>query len=443
MNEYYLGIDFGTSYSKCLVRHENSGQVWPVWPGQEEPLKIDDLLFSSDLGVSEEGYRCLFGTALNLDSGRCLYNLKMALVSAVKEDWDSSWLRGMTQFNSSSSARAEIKRQVGALVCFYLASLLRHTFASIRQRQPGFKPFENSLIGVHLAIPVASAQEKKVTKAFESALTRALQIVVTKPNAVWSNSEEFIPIYKKVKGMKKFQKVCRIVPEVNAAIDSFLRSRSARPGVYFVVDVGAGTIDMSMFTYVPTSEIPIHFWAADVRDLGSAQIELRAMDLLEREALPYLRQLKVQGVLAARVIQLDTYAKAATTQIKEEVERAAIEILNVGITRYGGLDRNVKAMGIVHVGGGGNDDRYRKSVLDAKRKMTFEDGGLMNIPEPADIQWPFALQQESDNCFRRFTVAYGLAVNPAEIKDHQVHVKAPPPTVAVPERVFGNEYIEN
>jgi len=43
---------------------------------------------------------------------------------------------------------------------------------------------------------------------------------------------------------------CHAIPEIAAAVQSFISSRDAQPGVYVYFDIGGGTVDGVAFNYV-------------------------------------------------------------------------------------------------------------------------------------------------------------------------------------------------
>jgi hypothetical protein len=69
---------------------------------------------------------------------------------------------------------------------------------------------------------------------------------------------------------------CHAVPEIAAAVHSFVTSRDASPGIYIYFDIGGGTLDGAAFRFTNLfGERRINFYAGKVAPLGLAAIGAR------------------------------------------------------------------------------------------------------------------------------------------------------------------------
>jgi hypothetical protein len=102
------------------------------------------------------------------------------------------------------------------------------------------------------------------------------------------------------------------VPEIAAAVQSFVMSRQAVPGIYVYFDVGGGTIDGVAFDYVNWSgERRINFYSGKVEPLGISAIGAKLsansaeeIDALKLEALLKKCPVPIHDNFVQRVRQL-------------------------------------------------------------------------------------------------------------------------------------------
>jgi hypothetical protein len=245
---------------------------------------------------------------------------------------------------------------------------------------------------------------------------------------------------------------CSVVPEITAAVRSFVATPGAPEGVYLYLDVGAGTLDGVSFRFFRQGGRPrLRFYVGAVEHLGVSALAMRLAPIMGRSATE----------IEARLIR-----DAAAADLREALGPMAAEIRRVvaGVILAGkaiernewsdGLEEMAKAFhrrrrsthaGLVplFVGGGGSlSPFYRKVVGSTYDIHRLENAnvrryGLADIPQPQDLDMAGIPAEH----FHRFAIAYGLSVPPEELPDVELPSEqdpatprptAPPPPGVVP-----------
>jgi hypothetical protein len=212
---------------------------------------------------------------------------------------------------------------------------------------------------------------------------------------------------------------CFIYPEVSASVQSFVQSRAGRRGFYVFVDVGAGTVDASLFLY-PGPPAPVSYFSADVVPLGSSQLEIRAAATIARDAEAKLRQIKEGfGIKDEIKVRLNLALQAEANAMNAELLGALEATAGQAQLKLSDLERRhdwpeIRAL----MGGGGCVGReYQKAA-----QQCFSTWGIhpavAPLPEPNDIDWPRGFTDQTV-AFRRLAVAYGLSFARENLQGHR------------------------
>lgn len=391
-----VGLDFGTAYTKCMVRDFNYRRVMPIAfrHGCEE-----SFFLPSELGW--ENGRLIHALDGIPDGVPVLAFLKMALASAatgVRSDWLDGVVRpiGVTDSNMQLES-------VRALVVYYLVRVLRATKSSVVARWRDFGTVQGDTIFFNMAVPVSQARDKAVLGAFREVLEVAVAIANSGKGVPYSLAE-MITLVEKHRG--NTLDICDIIPEVTANVQSYVRSRGGRQGLYLFVDVGAGTIDYSVFIYYAQDGNPaLTYPHAAIEHLGSSQLEIRTFQQVQAAITRQLRLIKEEIIKSGMwSTNLADELNATRANLEQEIIRATERVIH--FTRKKINRQQFQTMQILYGGGGWSPSPYATGVKSAFDPKWGLAAVTQSLPVPGDIDWP---TNEEANLFRRFSVAYGLS----------------------------------
>ena len=278
-----VGLDFGTAFTKCMVRDFNYRRATPVTFGHNSE--------SASLIPSKLGWhagRLVHPLDGIEDAAITLSFIKMALASAAAGTV-SDWLDGVVRPLGVDNPKRQLEA-VQALVIFYIERILREVHEWIQGRWEDFGQVVGDTVYYNMAVPVAQASDATIIDAFQECLNAAVSLLRsgTKPHASLPDCIDLV-------GRHKIQQIdeCALIPEVTANVQSYIRSRGGRHGLYLFADVGAGTVDFSVFIfYDDHGDKALTYPHAAVEHLGSSQLEFRSFHSLQTNLMEKLRLVK-------------------------------------------------------------------------------------------------------------------------------------------------------
>ena len=230
---------------------------------------------------------------------------------------------------------------------------------------------------------------------------------------------------------------CHAIPEMAAAVQSFITSREAAPGIYVYFDIGGGTVDGVAFYYMNRDgERRVNFYSGKVAALGveilTARLRTAGIALPNNALMNKETSDAVQLVLApfGNCIQKLVAHIVMTAKTKD----------NPWIRRPcpPGLlpsdPSTVPPLPVFVGGGGAGSEWYRERILSTHKDFQHWNVGippykLTELPKPSDLR----MNGLGDNLFRRFAVAYGLSIPhpefglPSEFPPHPRQQSIPSP----------------
>jgi hypothetical protein len=190
---------------------------------------------------------------------------------------------------------------------------------------------------------------------------------------------------------------------------AYTQSRSSSEGLFQMIDVGAGTVDVSFFTFVRNREGPrLSNFSGLVSFCGSSRIERDACERLHYplDRVSELRG-KKEGIVSSAGNEehvLDQVRTEIGEEVSNVIHRSIIDMLpklpnrnQMGETRF------------LFVGGGNCRNPYQDHTLGKWSHLGRPNKGQVNIPFPPDLEAP----GNKAGWFQRLTVAYGLSFDPA------------------------------
>lgn len=392
-----IGVDFGTSFTKVGyqdVGAEESGIV---------TFDTTEAMIPSIVSMDRSG-RLSLGEAGTGNDGTHVRYLKMRLAGLPAGDP----LPVLHDVNLKDA------RAISALSSWFLATAIKRSRDWIRaheaERLTGRKPQWSGNVG----LPVEHCDSGTMS-GFRRVLAVAWEWA--SHDDVPSCFDELMTKYRKTASYVDLETTdCHPTPELAAAVQSFVTSREAAPGIYVYFDIGGGTVDGVAFRYVnQDGERRVNFYSGKVAALGAeiatAHLQ-RRWDHLPNDALMNGEiSDAVQETLApfGRCVQ-----KLVAHVVMTAKEKDIPWVRNPSPPGILLLDPSkVPPLPVFAGGGGAASEWYRKTILSTHEDFQHWNAGvppykLTALPRPSDL----SMNGLADSLFPRFAIAYGLAVSP-------------------------------
>lgn len=423
-----LGIDLGTSYSKVVWR-KGEDNVFPVCFGKNK-FDLADYLMPSL--VAFDGEKIATGFEAFSFPQSAISNFKMCLACESKKDGECNIGKCSLTNWKREFFPAELNGEETKFVnSVFLAKLLVWTKESIVDeltKNHGFSASVKPKWTANYAIPDTFIEQSDIAESFREVFRIAwfmTEIFVKEPNI--DNRQTLVECYLAAQDLaKEFSEIfndetlgCSPYPEVGAEVASIIMSKTSETGLYAFVDVGAGTIDASVFRYFRDgNKAERVLYAADVsRGLGAAQLEIRA-SRNSRYSPSKLKEIK-ENYQGLSKLDREKYAaeiealKSASEEITEEAIKTLKEVFRQAYEKEKNIER-WKGLKLV-LGGGGSKLRCYKeagnqafSLRESKNSLPPQ---ITILPKPGDFQ----MSGLSETEFHRFAVAYGLTYDISQL----------------------------
>ena len=290
-----IGLDFGTSYTKCVCRDINTDKAWVHIPNRTYVQELPFLIPSSLVIKNNEIFRVKDGNVCYPQGG--IYNLKHALSAVAKGN-----LEDLTLVPYKSAVRLKKTDQLPALVAtcavYLLAGILGEIRKEIRSRFKGFGSNPFDYMAVNLAIPVEDAEYSTIRKVFLKVLGESWELADELCSYPRIHLNELVSLRKEIRTTKtrSFGEACFVYPEVSANVQGFVRSRVSSPGIYLFNDTGGGTVDQSIFIFSRDGYTDsLAYLSGRVLALGSGKIEEKAAEKSGKKDAPSLEKERKRG----------------------------------------------------------------------------------------------------------------------------------------------------
>ena len=446
--EFVVGLDFGTAFTKCIIRDEQNENAHIV------PLDAGTYWLPSDVWADTSGFAIHPDGTRN--GGVRLSFLKMALVAACRNQPHD---RTLDRFRSAA-AKLHLEAQppdlVEAAVVHLLATVLRKALAFILSLRPDFGKHPQDLWSVNMAVPVAHADDAAVCSSFERCLKKA-RVLAEDGSPAGTNTNALIHATSQLDTNRPSCAHCSSYPEVSANVQSFLQSRAVREGLYLFVDVGAGTVDLSIFIYTAQNESPLAYFGAEVLPLGSSKLESRAAARLAKKlqqihalaGLNHVTGASLRPALEAAFREHKETGKEVFADIAADMKPIAQRLSDQVFGKLGFLGtarthiqphapnpkgpvtpRSWKGLHFLY-GGGGCDSLTYKDPLERYFRTCWQFiPSTSPLPRPRDLLKPESLgETDFAALVKRFTVAYGLSFHRTNLPNNRLprDITPPPP----------------
>ncbi|MFC4624280.1 hypothetical protein ACFO1V_03410 [Daeguia caeni] len=399
-----LGIDFGTSFTKVCFRDlgsEVSGTVAAGKGGKE-------ALVPSIVAIGSDGRLFLGDSVSGKRSTVIVPYLKMRLAGGPIGE-------RLPTFEGIDLNKAE---SVGALAAWFLATVIHRSQQWLAVHEADRLKNRGAAWSANVGVPVEH-YDSQALATFEEVLGVAWLWV--KDDQVPETLQQALSSY----GATQQRLVAEVtdfhaVPEIAAAVQSFVMSREAVPGIYVYFDVGGGTVDGVAFNYLNfRGERRINFYSGKIEPLGvsaigtalskgvTGEIDAVALEKLLKSCAPSTLTEFVQRIrrLVGYVIMTARQKDGRNWQ-EDAFQSADYERKFIGKLSSSRMRPLIVFMG----GGGSNSAWYRQSIESTYKAFQHHNAGvppykLVEVPRPKDFIVPKGGADE----FVRYAIAYGLS----------------------------------
>ncbi len=403
-----VGLDFGTAYTKCIVRDAMVRDPGKAYPVAFNLVGGKTYLFPSVVIRSQSQLLTARDTSLGSHT-EVVDFLKMRLVSEVDGERAAAW----RSVDSGTSVRA--------IVAWFFGQVLAEVGRECRSRWSDFGEHPEDSFFVNTCVPIAYADGSRVEGALLDSLCAA-RVTMGAAGVNAPTIEEIESALADPERLATARDWCYTYPETSANLQSYLKSRARQPGLYLFLDVGAGTVDLTFFQLMSdgSDEAPLRYYHASVLDAGSSRLELKAVQI-DSSLSPF-------EVLSFK----EGREHRASMRLKQAFERACLEIHNeVGKGVGDGVSvtesklhkdrdmqlRQMKRVQLMFAGGGFLHNPYELAARFFQKARKWDTQAPMHpLPEPDDIEWR---RQTPPIPFSRLSVAYGLSFARYELDGHR------------------------
>jgi hypothetical protein len=276
-----IGLDFGTTYTKCVFRDDVNGESWPVsfHLNGKNTYFVDSFVnlqaTPGEGGVIKSPFQGNLQRDIQGNQGTRRY-LKVRLLRAVIESPQDTVLLYDAKLNAG----------------LYLSHVLFHVMDKVNvwasARRIGFADL-NLLVQMCMPDRHSDQQEMGSTPrdvfrsvlsvAYAAALSRYREFIAS--GHVPGSPLDFAPlpsvddIRSRMDAPIAADRSCRCVSETYAISQTVLKNRSVPSGFFFIVDVGGGTVDVSLVHVQRNSSRPFVIYENEVIFQGSSVFDVK------------------------------------------------------------------------------------------------------------------------------------------------------------------------
>ncbi|MDD2732651.1 MAG: hypothetical protein PHF56_01820 [Desulfuromonadaceae bacterium] len=391
-----IGLDFGTAFAKVVIGETRTSYAVPF-----------------DLQMSGNPYLLPCVVYID-DSGRCSLQPQSDVCEAVT-DMKMKLLDGTATHQDLVSMVA------------FIALILRHTRLWLLENKSA--TYEGHYLDwyINVGVPTDSYHHEELVETYHKVVMAAWALSVVPDPVQIDVADELLSYGAKggnvlpdhYAGQRQrmiHPEALGLFPEFVAQVVGYVRSPLRKSDLHMIVDVGAGTVDISIFNvHVSDGDDLFPIFAKAVKPLGTNYLMKHRNNKLPaganiiwslQERTP--SQSELLQVLKIPMKQLNEIDNDFTKQIGTTVR----ELLKyTKESRYPGSRRWQEGVPTFLCGGGGKVEVYSEII------GRFENGNhaykirVERLPKPQRLTAP----QLPDNSYDRLSVAYGLSYNAFDI----------------------------
>ncbi len=446
-----LGLDFGTSSTKCCFKEESDGKPFHFVAHDREDQSSSPLLLPSAVAI-EDG-RMYFGfEAEHRTEARSVRSFKMCLLCQAQAESGRTasvpcnrCLREQPGFFDLDGYRLSAED----ISTLYLSALLGQALA----RVPSALSAHTDQIRVHVnsAAPLDQMSEfGPVGEYFDRVVFYAHRLAA-RAHQGWSVAEASRALAEvRIEPKPAIeQSPTRVFPETHAAITGYLLLPESEKGLYGLVDIGAGTTDVAFFWLQKDERVTkAWYYAAGSRRVGMDDVDRAMEPVLDPRAgdLRRLREALSDKQLASHSNLLDPVAR----RMHQHYAAILREAMTVDQRDWAWRHNGVAKFGLFLVGGGARCGPVtgRFEEVPAVGSQWQRPPELLSVPSGSRVSMPdgslTTLKAVADSTAASLLLlAYGLAHPRPDIppydRDRDGVPKPPTPDRGpTPEELYGH-----
>ncbi|MCY4226869.1 MAG: hypothetical protein OXF20_04080 [Gammaproteobacteria bacterium] len=431
--ELNLGIDFGTSFTKVCFRNAGTEQSEIVSFGRS----AEDALVPSIVSINSNGVLNLYGEHNETDCVDYRY-LKM-------------YLAGFPTVGGKRCQGVNLNDDavIRALCSWFLAKIIVKAKEWIKINRKDLLLGRGIHWSANVGVPVEHCDSNRI-KSFEEVFCVGWHWAES--GMLPSDLQMLMKRYEDDICTISNEKIdCHAIPELSAAIQSFVISREAQEDVYMYFDIGGGTVDGVSFNFFASDgEKNVNFYAGKVGELGVSAVSNSFGEDAD----------KVKSILTAKSateLQAKLMEFASSCELLDKKRLDLQKIVGYVIAEFRRKDP-LKVFGnpagpiqskdnrlIVFIGGGGIGSEWYKNAIDcthrefAHKSIKIPPYELRETPYPTD----FKLNGVARKDYHRFAIAYGLSIPYGEGPDTALPSKMDPVEVQKPRNPTVPNYLDS
>jgi len=398
---FVAGFDFGTSYSKVVLRDQLTGVAKAVTFGEKESGLLPSFVGVGDgilVGPESQKWELLLPYP----------KLIAADAAGRRQDFFSLYHEKLGDVHKllGTSSLEQVARL--ALIRFFLSVINAvHEFISKDADWCQFDFLVDPVV-VQIAVPTGlSIHDDNIDLFFQSALVAATRLRLNRGHSSSNSSvEELETALIQISSLEpseleNLNNRCITYPEVAAGVQAVLRHPTTPAGKYVTLDVGAGTVDLNAFYRHPAGGVngsTLDYWSCIVQPLGSARLDL-GKDHWDRAP----HEVTVNALSGTDLMKR---LNDALSKLMAEAFRYQPKAVR------GNGDSPWQRNTFAYIWGGGSSHRpYEETFLKALRDLDIGVHDINRLPHPLD-----QLCAPKDVDFGRLAVAFGLSFHKANLE---------------------------
>ncbi|ACB53668.1 hypothetical protein cce_4320 [Crocosphaera subtropica ATCC 51142] len=457
-----LGIDFGTSFTKVVVRDTSIEHSWLV-TFCEKKTSLNEALVPTKIGICPDGTLIGGLTQSEWDESVTSFAvaidfIKMRLANLdLQEEGQghlSDSLQSFDQIDLNTSENLE------NLCAYYLNKVIFKAQKWVKEDNPELVKNQNIEWSANVGVPVKYFDSKAITR-FKKVLRLAWLLGENSPQNIYNLQKRMNSLRKELETLESqyteedLPIPCFAFPEIGAGVYSYTVSRQADPGIYMFFDVGSGTIEGSAFRFFrEEGQSSVEYYSGEVEPIGvnglAKQIATHlpnseneiTHDIINNsewllEEIYNLSATIARSAKQGEHIANKVFLPGPHWRVLVEEVQSCLEIMkdfpsqkllhlilgqhlihkqvsDVILTCKDKIPdelRNQPKLRIFLGGGGGQSEFYRDTIEGTHTAFCQERCGIpsynvQNVPFPSD----FDMKGISKNNFHRFAIAYGLSI---------------------------------
>lgn len=239
----YVGIDFGTTFCKVAFRVASTQIATLSLSGEVRSIKFSNsgIYHPTTLGYIPNEQKLVF-------------SLEKLSTPKVAQYFKYDVMQPQNRLSNIEGVKPLENDPARLCSAFYLAHIISYVKQVIRQ-SPDVRNYSELIWHINMGVPVNSFIAKPVT-AYDEVLKVAY--LLNEDNTLLNTCEltHLDRKYTELKSAYPANPSLRTIPELYAEIILFLQSSAIGEGLYTVVDIGGGTVDIAVFLKGITNNTP-------------------------------------------------------------------------------------------------------------------------------------------------------------------------------------------